>query len=163
MIRNVLRTNIEVGFRNMRSLSSNRVLFNSLPDKYSEIDTSNSGQKAVVSGVPQDLTQRVVRIYKEAKPATQSSNDNGKFWKIDWEIAGKSNRWENDLIGYQGTADAMNATVLKFDSKEAAIRFAEEQQWIFVVSEPKERKFVKKDYSANFYHSSGPLKHIRTK
>ncbi|EGV60623.1 ndufs4 NADH dehydrogenase Fe-S protein subunit [Yamadazyma tenuis] len=119
--------------------------------------------KEVVSGAPDSVTSRVVRIYKPAKAATQSSNNDGRSWRIDWDIVGKSNRWENDLMGYQGTADVMNATSLRFDNKEAAIRFADGQGWDYYIYEPKERKFRKKDYSANFYHSAGPLKHIRTK
>lgn len=52
---------------------------------------------------------------------------------------------------------------MKFDSKEAAVRFAQGQGWNFVVQEPKERRFKMKDYSRNFYHSANKLKHIRTK
>ncbi|KAM9889263.1 hypothetical protein OXX79_012268 [Metschnikowia pulcherrima] len=52
---------------------------------------------------------------------------------------------------------------MKFDTKESAIRFAEGQGWSFYVQEPKVRHFRKKEYAMNFAHSSGPLKHIRTK
>ena len=52
---------------------------------------------------------------------------------------------------------------MKFDTKDAAIRFAEGQGWSFYVQEPKKRHFRKKEYAMNFAHSSGPLKHIRTK
>ncbi len=120
--------------------------------------------KELISGAPRDLSlQRQVRIYKEAKPATQSGQHNGKFWKIDWDVLNKGNRWENDLIGYQSSADYMQATALKFDTKEAAIRFATGQGYAYYVQEPKQRHFRKKEYSANFTWSEGPLKHIRTK
>ncbi|CCH40951.1 NADH dehydrogenase [ubiquinone] iron-sulfur protein 4, mitochondrial [Wickerhamomyces ciferrii] len=103
--------------------------------------------KEIVSGAPQSLvTERVVRIYKESKPASQSG-----LW-------GKGHRWENDLIGYQSSSDYM-----LFDTKEAAIKFAEGQGWTFYVQEPNERRFKKKDYSKNFLHSPTKLKHIRTK
>lgn len=52
---------------------------------------------------------------------------------------------------------------MKFDTKESAIRFAQGQGWTFYVQEPNERRFKKKDYSKNFYHSPTKLKHIRTK
>lgn len=117
-----------------------------------------------MSGAPSDLvTKRVVRIYKEAKPATQSSHHNGDHWKLDWDVLGSGNRWENDLIGYQGTADYMQGTIMKFDNKEAAIKFAQGQGWDHYVQEPKKKHFRKKEYAANFYHVAGPLKHIRTK
>ncbi|PSK76842.1 hypothetical protein CJJ07_003347 [Candidozyma auris] len=127
-------------------------------------DVSTVKPKEIVSGAPEELsTSRTVRIYKEAKPATQSGRHNGKFWKLDWDVLGKENRWENDLIGYQSSADYMQGTIMKFDTKEAAIRFAEGQGWSYYVKEPKERHFRKKEYAMNFFHSPGPLKHIRTK
>lgn len=128
------------------------------------IDTSNIKSNEIVSGAPKELvTSRTVRIYKESKPATQSGRHNRKFWKLDWDVLGKENRWENDLIGYQSSADYMQGTIMKFDTKEAAIRFAEGQGWTYYVKEPKERHFRKKEYAMNFFHSAGPLKHIRTK
>ncbi|RCK60695.1 NADH-ubiquinone oxidoreductase subunit, mitochondrial [Candida viswanathii] len=131
----------------------------------SELTTAvDSSGKEIVSGAPRELvTSRVVRIYQEAKPATQSGHHNGSHWKLDWDVLGKGNRWENDLMGYQGSADYMQGTIMKFDTKEAAIKFAENQGWDHYVQEPKKRHFRKKEYSANFYHSAGPLKHIRTK
>ncbi|KAG7661375.1 NdufS4 [[Candida] subhashii] len=118
----------------------------------------------IISGAPKELiTKRCVRIYQEAKPATQSGTFGTRNWKLDWDILGKGNRWENDLMGYQGSADYMQGTIMKFDTKESAIRFAENQSWDYYIQEPKKRHFRKKDYSANFYHSAGPLKHIRTK
>lgn len=127
-------------------------------------DESTIKAKEIVSGAPRDLTStRTVRIFKEAKPATQSSNQNGKFWKLDWDVLGKANRWENDLMGYQLSGDYMQGSQMKFDTKEAAIRFAEGQGWQYYVKEPKVRHFRKKEYAMNFFHSSGPLKHVRTK
>lgn len=52
---------------------------------------------------------------------------------------------------------------MKFWSKEQAITFAQGQGWSYYVEEPKERRFKKKDYSANFYHVPGKLKRIITK
>lgn len=123
-----------------------------------------SKQNDIVSGAPQELrTSRVVRIYQEAKPATQLGHHNGDHWKLDWDVLARGNRWENDLMGYQSSGDYMQGTIMKFDTKDAAVRFAEGQGWSYYVKEPKKRHFRKKDYSANFYHSAGPLKHIRTK
>ncbi|KAK7684074.1 hypothetical protein QCA50_012716 [Cerrena zonata] len=108
-------------------------------------DETKIRSNEVVSGAPQDLsTNRVVRIYLESKPATQSGHHNAKSWKLDWDVLGKG-------------------TIMKFDTKEAAIRFAQGQGWDHYVQEPKKRHFRKKEYAANFYHSAGPLKHIRTK
>lgn len=121
-------------------------------------------QNEIISGAPKELiTSRVVRIFQEAKPATQLGTHNASHWKLDWDVLARANRWENDLMGYQSSGDYMQGTIMKFDTKEAAIRFAEGQGWSYYVKEPKKRHFRKKEYSANFYHSAGPLKHIRTK
>ncbi|CCG22807.1 plasma membrane-localized protein [Candida orthopsilosis Co 90-125] len=142
-----------------RSFASTAIIRNSELAK-----PTDSAGKEIVSGAPRDLvTSRVVRIYQEAKPATQSGHHNGHNWKLDWDVLGKGNRWENDLIGYQSSSDYMQGTIMKFDTKEAAIRFAENQGWDHYVQEPKKLHFRKKEYAANFYHSPGPLKHIRTK
>lgn len=144
----------------VRSLSNSAVL----KQKPVPYDDTKLRQNEVVSGAPEELTtNRVVRIYKEAKPATQQGKHQGKGWKLDWDVLGKGNRWENDLMGYQSSADYMQGTILKFDTKEAAIKFAQGQGWDHYIQEPKERHFRKKEYAMNFYHSPGPLKHIRTK
>ncbi|GMM34989.1 hypothetical protein DASC09_023140 [Saccharomycopsis crataegensis] len=120
--------------------------------------------KEIISGAPKELvTERQVRIYQEAKSAMQSAHNNGKFWRIDWDVLGKGNRWENDLMGYQGSSDYMQAWAVKFDTLESAIRFAKGQGWTYYVQEPKHRHIRKKEYSDNFFYSKGPLKHIRTK
>lgn len=123
-----------------------------------------SSPKELVSGAPTELVAtRTVRIFKESKPATQSGHHNGKYWKLDWDVLGKGNRWENDLMGYQGSADPLQGTVMKFDSAECAIKFAESQGWDYSVQKPNVRHFRKKEYANNFLHSPSKLKHIRTK
>lgn len=82
---------------------------------------------------------------------------------MDWDIVDRANRWENDLIGYASSGDYMQATQLKFNTKEAAIRFATRQGYDYYVQEPHVRAFRPKQYATNFLHSPGKLKHVRTK
>lgn len=118
----------------------------------------------LLSGAPLPLsTERVVRIFQQAKPATQSGTHGSHAWRLDWDIVERANRWENDLIGYASSGDYMQATQLKFDSKDAAIRFAVKNGYDYYVQEPHERAFRPKSYATNFLHSKGKLKHIRTK
>lgn len=157
ILRNLLRRQL---LTNLRSFSTRSAYLQKTPALYGHEQLP----KDVVSGAPRDLvTKRVVRIYRETKPATQSGRHNGDHWSLDWDVLGKGNRWENDLIGYQSSADYMQGTIMHFDTKEAAIRFAQGQGWDHYVQEPKTRHFRKKEYAMNFFHSSGPLKHIRTK
>lgn len=103
------------------------------------------------------------RIYKQAKPATQSGSWGSHAWRMDWDPLAKGHRWENPLMGWQSSADAMQGTKINFKTKEDAIAFAEKQGYEFYVSVPQERRFVPKAYANNFLHEPGPLKHIKTK
>lgn len=150
----------------MNSSSAPTIASIEMPAKVKEITDLTTHGKQLISGAPEELSvsgNRLVRIYKEAQSATQNGNRNTDSWKLEWDILGKGNRWENDLTGYQSTADYMQATRIVFTEKEEAVRFAESNGWDYYVTEPKVKKFKKKDYSANFYHSKGPLKHIFTK
>lgn len=118
---------------------------------------------AVLSGAPMELQARTVRIYKKAKPATQSGDWQSKKWRMDWDVLPKGHRWENPLMGWQSSGDYMQGTHINFKSKEDAINFAEKQGYEYFVQEPNERKFVPKAYANNFLYSPGKLKHIRTK
>ncbi len=124
----------------------------------------NELAKELISGAPKEIVvERTARIYKPAKSATQSGSWGSRDWKIDFDVLGKANRWENDLIGYQGSGDYLQALELKFHTKEDAIRFAQGQGYDYYVQEPKARSFTPKQYAENFIHSKGPLKNIRTK
>lgn len=103
------------------------------------------------------------RIYKEAKPATQSGEWKSSSWRMDWDILPKGHRWENPLMGWQSSGDMMQGTRIFFDSKEDAIKFAEKQGYEYYVQEPNARAFAPKAYANNFTYSPNPLKHIRTK
>jgi len=118
---------------------------------------------AVISGAPIELQGRTVRIYREAKPATQSGDFRGHQWRLDWDVLGKGHRWENPLMGWQSSGDMMQGTHVNFKSKEDAIHFAEKQDYEYFVQEPNSRKFTPKVYANNFLYSSQKLKHIRTK
>lgn len=45
-------------------------------------------------------TERMVRIFAPAKPATQSGKNNTRTWRIDFDILPDADRWENPLIGW---------------------------------------------------------------
>ncbi|KAM3578552.1 ndufs4 NADH dehydrogenase Fe-S protein subunit [Umbelopsis sp. WA50703] len=116
-----------------------------------------------VSGAPEDLRERTVRIYRPAKTATQSGKQGAKLWKIDFDILPDGARWENPLMGWASSSDYQQSLTMKFGHKEDAIAFAEKQGWNYYVQEPKEIKFVKKSYADNFKYSPGKLRNIKTK
>ncbi|OQN97294.1 hypothetical protein B0A48_16358 [Cryoendolithus antarcticus] len=102
-------------------------------------------------------------IYQPAKTATQSGSWHGHHWRMDWDVMSKGHRWENPLMGWQSSADAMQGTRLSFNSREDAINFANKQGYEYFVQEPNERKFVPKAYANQFLHDAGRLKQVRTK
>jgi NADH dehydrogenase (ubiquinone) Fe-S protein 4 len=123
-----------------------------------------SGTEYVYFPRPEDQHLTVLpRIYKQSKPATQSGEWKSHHWRMDWDILPKGHRWENPLMGWQSSADMMQGTRIFFETKEAAIHFAEKQGYEYYVQEPNTRSFTPKVYANNFLHSERKLKHIRTK
>ncbi|CAG8525113.1 15380_t:CDS:2 [Acaulospora morrowiae] len=117
----------------------------------------------VISGAPEEIRFRTVRIYKPSKTAMQSGTHNTKQWRIDFDILEGGDRWENPLMGWASSADYVQALRMKFISKEDAIDFAEKQGWDYYVHEMKESKFRKKVYADNYKYSPGKLRIIKTK
>jgi NADH dehydrogenase (ubiquinone) Fe-S protein 4 len=119
---------------------------------------------APISGAPEELvSERTVRIYRPAKNAMQSGQNNTRLWKIDFDPTSNGYRWENRLMGWASSADPMQAMEIQFNTKEDAIQFAEKQGWTYFIQEPKERKFRPQVYADNFRYSPGKLRLIRTK
>jgi NADH dehydrogenase (ubiquinone) Fe-S protein 4 len=102
-------------------------------------------------------------IYRPAKTATQSGDWHSHHWQMDWDPLPKGYRWENQLIGWQSSADFMQGHRIQFKTKEDAINFANKQGYEYFVQEPNERKFIPKAYANNFTHSPSKLKIVRTK
>lgn len=82
---------------------------------------------------------------------------------MDWDVLQRGYRWENQLMGWQSSADGMQGTNLKFKSKEDAIAFAQKQGYEYFVQEPNERRIVPKSYANNYVHEPKKLRHIKTK
>ena len=147
------------------------------------MDGSEPGEvlpAAVLSGAPRDLQTRGVRyanqllesavrtnalrrIFRPAKPATQSGDWHSHNWRMDWDILQKGHRWENPLMGWQSSADGMQGTHLNFKTKDDAILFAEKQGYPYYVEEDHRRRITPKAYANNFVHEPKKLKWIKTK
>lgn len=52
-----------------------------------------------------------------------------------------------DVASLDHSADYMQGTHVKFDTKEQAMHFCEKQGWEYFVQEPAKSKFVPKSYS----------------
>ncbi len=78
------------------------------------------------------------RIYKPSRTATQSGTANTRHWVL--EFVSETRREVDPLMGWTSNADTQAQVRLQFDSKEAALAYAEEKGIDPVVQEPKPRK-----------------------
>ncbi|WP_380054351.1 ETC complex I subunit [Falsihalocynthiibacter sp. SS001] len=90
------------------------------------------------------------RIYQPSRNAMQSGMGKTKVWIL--EFAQASAREVDPLMGWTSSNDTQSQVRLKFDSKEAALEYAEANGLDAFVQEPKTRKPVIRagGYGENF-------------
>lgn len=90
------------------------------------------------------------RIYQPAKTAMQSGTAKAKGWVL--EFAPASARDIDPLMGWTGSDDTQAQVKLRFDTREAALAYAEAKGIVAEVVEPKSRKPVIRQfgYGENF-------------
>jgi len=90
------------------------------------------------------------RIYKPAKTAMQSGEAKTKCWVL--EFAPESPRDVDPLMGWTSSSDMNSQVHMRFDSKDAALRYAEEHGIDAIVQEPKPRRanIRPRGYGENF-------------
>jgi hypothetical protein len=89
--------------------------------------SKTTGQFGVLSGAPKEELERKVFVFRPAKSAGQhaSAAVPSYPWKLSFE---KKDRWINPLMGWTSSSDSLAGQVvgnMNFDSKDAAIAFAE--------------------------------------
>ncbi|MBL3701446.1 ETC complex I subunit [Sulfitobacter sp. BDSS02] len=90
------------------------------------------------------------RIYKPARNAMQSGTARTRNWVL--EFAPDSARSVDPLMGWTSSGDTQSQVKLRFDTKEAALDYAEDHGLEVQVIEPKTRKpnIRKGGYGENF-------------
>lgn len=88
------------------------------------------------------------KIYKPAKNAMQSGRANTGQWVLEYDL--ETPRRPEPIMGWTSAGDTLNQVSLKFDSKEAAIAFAEEKGLKFTVAAEHTRKITPRTYLDNF-------------
>ena len=89
-----------------------------------------------------------VRIYKPSRNAMQSGQAATEQWVLECEP--KTPRTPEPLMGWTSANDTLDQVRVKFDSKEAAVAFAEEKGWTFSVAAAHARKVTPRSYLDNF-------------
>ena len=88
------------------------------------------------------------KIFKPAKNAMQSGRGKTTQWILEYEL--ETPRRPEPLMGWTSSRDTLNQVRLKFESKEAAIAFAESRNFEFTIAEDNLRKIVPRSYLDNF-------------
>lgn len=89
-----------------------------------------------------------VRIYQPAKTAMQSGIAKTKAWVLEHEPA--SPREPDPLMGWASAKDTLNEVHLRFETREAAVAFAQKHGLDFTVIPSKPRTIRPKSYADNF-------------
>ncbi|MEL7491102.1 MAG: ETC complex I subunit [Pseudomonadota bacterium] len=99
------------------------------------------------------------RIFQPSKTAMQSGKAKTANWVVEFEA--EAARRIDPLMGWTSSEDTRAGQVrLSFDSKDAAIAYAEERAIPYQVIEAREKKPVIKAYSDNFaYQRRKPWTH----
>jgi NADH dehydrogenase len=94
----------------------------------------------------------VARIYQPARSAMQSGEARTRNWVL--EFAPDQPRALDPLMGWTGSGDMQSQVRLSFETKQAAIAYAQKHGVAYRVTEPKKRSHVvrAKGYGSNFAH-----------
>ena len=90
----------------------------------------------------------LARIFCPAKTAMQSGKAKSQDWVLEFEPADA--RRQDPLMGWTQTADTEGQVRLSFETKEEAIRYADQHGIAFQLVDPKPTKRIIKAYADNF-------------
>ena len=91
----------------------------------------------------------LARIFRPAKTAMQSGKTKGREWVLEFEPSDA--RRSDPLMGWTQTSDTASSQVrLEFESKEEAVRYADQHGLAFQLIDPKPAKRIIKAYADNF-------------
>lgn len=92
------------------------------------------------------------RIYLPAKSAMTSGQANTRMWTL--EFVPELPRTVDPLMGWTSSADTNQQVRLRFDTKEAAVDYAQRHGIAYTIEEPKPRRpnVRPRGYGGNFAH-----------
>jgi len=107
----------------------------------------------LTGGAPESFIRRKCRIYRPSRSATQQGAENR--WKIEFDTP---NKWINPLMGWTSSRDTAEQLreMLMFDSKDAAIAFAEREGFEYEVQDYHWKIIRPKSFADNFRWKGPP-------
>lgn len=97
---------------------------------------------------PEEDRMTSVTIYRPSKTAMQSGVRNTQRWVLEFDSV--DNKFVEPLMGWTGSADTSGQLRLRFESRDAAVAFAERHGLSYRIREPKVRRVRPKSYAENF-------------
>lgn len=90
----------------------------------------------------------LARIFRPSKTAMQSGKGKSTEWVLEFEPTDA--RRADPLMGWTQTADTEGQVRLSFETKEEAVRYADQHSIAFQLIDPKPAKRIIKAYADNF-------------
>ena len=91
----------------------------------------------------------LARIFRPSKTAMQSGKAKTKEWLLEFEPSAA--RRSDPLMGWTQTSDTESSQVrLSFETKDEAVRYADQHGIAFQLIDPKPAKRIIKAYADNF-------------
>lgn len=90
-----------------------------------------------------------VKISRPTKSAMQSGKRNTKRWLVT-PIEEANIRSVNPVTGWVSASDTSSQFRFEFATKEEAIKFAQNRNFVFEIEEPKIASVKQKSYAGNF-------------
>lgn len=90
----------------------------------------------------------LARIFRPSKTATQSGKGKSTEWVLEFEPTDA--RRQDALMGWTQTRDTEGQVRLVFETKEEAVRYADQNGIAFQLFDPKPAKLIIKAYADNF-------------
>ncbi|XP_030746507.1 NADH dehydrogenase [ubiquinone] iron-sulfur protein 4, mitochondrial-like [Sitophilus oryzae] len=108
----------------------------------------------LISGLPAKYVacKRTARIYQPRKNAMQSGTRGLDHWEVDFDTR---ERWENPLMGWSSSGDAISNIKLNFATKDEAINHCKKNHLKYWIQESKtQKKFKTRSYAINFHYKN---------
>lgn len=91
----------------------------------------------------------LARIFRPSKTAMQSGKQKTQDWVLEFEATDA--RRSDPLMGWTQTTDTSSSQVrLSFDTRDEAVRYADQHGIAFQLIDPKPAKRILKAYADNF-------------
>jgi hypothetical protein len=95
-----------------------------------------------------ELAEMVAKIYRRSQSATQAGPAKARAWVLEYDL--EEPRRIEPLMGWTASGDMLSQVRLCFESKEAAVAYANRQKLAFRLEKPNPARRIIQSYADNF-------------